>query len=200
MSPEEYKAAFAVAVLSLALVAAFPTASMIWPFPRSTQRFSELWLLGPNHMAENYPFNVRAGDVQGPVYVGVSNHLGRSGYYLVYVKFRNHTQQLPNATASEPSPLSPLYEFQFFLEDGETWEAPVSFTVEDVSFDGNRSFVTAISIEDHVFPVNLFSSWDSEYRGFFYQLFFELWLYNTDLQVFQVHDRFVGLWIDIMRT
>ena len=197
MNLEEYKSVFAVTVLGLILVAAFPTVSMVLSFPESGERFSELWLLGPDHMAEGYPFNVRGGDVQGPVYLGVRNHMGCSQYYLVYVKFCNKTQPLPNATASEPSPLSPLYEFQFFLADGETWEAPVSFVVEGVGFEGDSSFVAGISIDDYVFPVNVFSSWDSVRNGFYYQLFFELWLYSGDLQVFQFHNRFVGIWLNM---
>ena len=200
MNLEECRSVFAVTVLGLILVAAFPTVSMVLPFPRSEERFSELWLLGPNHMAEGYPFNVRGGELQGPIFVGVCNHMGSSEYYMVYVKFRNQTQPLPNATVSEPSPLSSLYEFEFFLADGETWEAPVSFIVEDVGFEGNSSFVAGISINDRVFAVDLFSSWDSEYEGFYYQLFFELWLYSRDLQVFQFHDRFVGIWLSLTRT
>ena len=199
MNLEEYKSVFAVMVLGLILVVAFPTVSMVLPFPKGGERFSELWLLGPGHMAEGYPFNVRSGEMQGPIYVGVGNHMGSSEYYVVYVKFRNQTQPLPNATVSEPSPLPPLYEFQFFLADGETWETPVSFVVEDVEFEGNSSFVTEISINDHVFPVNFFSSWDSEQNGFYYQLFFELWLYSRDLQSFRFHDRFVGIWLNMTR-
>jgi len=173
---------------------------MVLPFPEGGERFSEFWLLGPEHMAEGYPFDVRGGDVQGPIYVGVGNHMGSSEYYMVYVKFRNQTQPLPNATVSEPSPLSPLYEFQFFLADGETWEAPVSFVVEDLGFEGNDSLVSEISINDHVFSVDVFSGWDSEQNGFYYQLFFELWLYSGDLQVFRFHDRFVGIWLNMTRT
>jgi hypothetical protein len=199
MNLEEYKSVFAVTVLGLILVAAFPTVSMILPFPEGGERFSELWLLGPEHMAEGYPFNVRGGEMQGPIYVGVSNHMGSSEYYVVYVKFRNQTQPLPNATASEPSPLPPLYEFQFFLADGEMWETPVSFVVEDVVFEGNSSFVTEISVNGHVFPVDVFSGWDSEQNGFYFQLFFELWLYSGDLQVFEFHDRFVGIWLNMTR-
>jgi len=138
--------------------------------------------------------------VQGPIHVGVGNHMSCSEYYVVYVKFRNQTQPLPNATASEPSSLSPLYEFQFFLADGETWETSVSCIIEDVRFDGNSSFVTGISINDHVFAVDRFSSWNSQQNGFYYQLFFELWLYSGDLQVFQFHDRFVGIWLNMTST
>ena len=199
MNLEEYKSVFAVTTLGLILVVAFPTVSMVLPFPDGGERFSELWLLGPEHMAEGYPFNVRTSDAQGPIYVGVGNHMGSSEYYVVYVKFRNQTQPLPNATVSEPSPLPPLYEFQFFLADGETWETPVSFIVEDVGFEGNSSFVTEISVNDRVFPVDVFSSWDSEQDGFYFQLFFELWLYSGDLQGFQFHDRFVGIWLNMTR-
>ena len=199
MNLEEYKSVFAVTVLGLILVAAFPTVSMVLPFPGGGERFSELWLLGPEHMAEGYPFDVRGGEMQGPIYVGVSNHMGSLEYYMVYVKFRNQTQPLPNATVSEPSSLSPLYEFQFFLADGETWEMPVSFIVEDVGFEGNNSFVTEVSINGHVFPVDVFSGWDSEQDGFYFQLFFELWLYSGDLQVFEFHDRFVGIWLNMTR-
>jgi len=197
MNLEECKSVFAVTVLGLTLVAAFPTVSMVLPFPSGGERFSELWLLGPDHMAEGYPFNVRGGEVQGPIYVGVSNHMGSSEYYVVYVKFRNQTQPLPNATASEPSPLLPLYEFQFFLADGETWETPLFFTVEDVLFQDDTVSTSRISINDVVSSVNASTKWDSGYSGFYYQLFFELWLYSRDLQTFQFHDRFVGIWLNM---
>jgi len=199
MNLEEYKSVFAVTVLGLILVVAFPTVSMVLSFPGGGERFLECWLVGPDHMAEGYPFNVRGGEMQGPIYVGVNNHMGSSEYYVVYVKFRNQTQPLPNATVSEPSPLSPLYEFQFFLADGGTWETPVSFVVEDVGFEGNISLVTEVSINGHVFPVDVFSSWDSEQNGFYFQLFFELWLYSGDVQVFRFHDCFVGIWLNMTR-
>jgi len=197
MSLEKYKSAFVVVILGLVLVAAFPTVRMVAPFPMGEERFSEFWLLGSGHMAEGYPFNVRSGEVQGPVYVGVCNHMGCSERYLVYVKFRNQTQRSPNATASTPSHLSPLYEFQFFLADGERWEEPLSFVVEDVLFQDGSVLINSISINDVVFPVNAFTTWDSEHEGFYYQLFFELWRYDSASQGFRFHDRFVGIWLNV---
>jgi uncharacterized membrane protein len=194
---EDYRTLFMVGSLVLILVAASPGLSVVVPFPRGGERFSELWLLGPEHMAEGYPFNVRAGEVQGPVYLGVRNHMGSSQYYLVYVKFRNQSQPLPNSTSSEPSPLSALYEFRFFLAEGEMWETPVRFIIEDGGFEGNRSFVAGISINGHVCPVDLSSSWDSENEGFYYQLFFELWRYSGDREGFWFHNRFVGIWLNM---
>jgi uncharacterized membrane protein len=178
------------------LIAAAPTLNMIIAFPEASERFSELWVLGPNHMAEDYPFNVEVNETYS-VSVGVDNHLGGSAYYLVYVKFRNQTQPLPNATASEYGPLAPLYEFRTFVVDGKTWEAPLTFSVLEVSRNDDSVFADRLSINGVVFSVNASTQWDSEYQGFYYQLFFELWLYNVTSQSFQYHDRFVGIWLNM---
>jgi len=200
MNVEEYRTLFIIGSLVLMLVAVAPTLSLFIGVPWNSERFSELWLLGPEHRAENYPFNIR-GMKQYSIYVGVGNQLGdaraRAAYYVVYVKFRNQTQQLPNFTTSEPSPLPPLYEFRFFLSDGEVWEAPLSFAVENVLFQQNFSLVQNVSINGIVFPVNCSSTWDSDRNGFYYQMFFELWLYNMTSSSFQYHNRFVGLWLNM---
>ncbi len=174
-----------VGSLVLILIAAAPAVSLIVSFPDGSELFSEFWLLGPGHMAEDYPFNVRVNETYR-VFVGVGNHLGGSAYYLVYVKFRNQTQPLPNATASEPSPLAPLYEFRFFVEDGKTWESPLTFVFQNVSLQGESVFVGSVSINGVIFSIDSFSMWDSENSGFYFQLFFELWLYDTDIAGFSV--------------
>jgi len=197
MNLREYQTVFTVTIGVLSLVATFPTASMIVPFPLGKDRFSELWLLGPEHMAESYPFNIRVGEAQGPVYVGARNHMGYSQYYMIYVKFRNQTQPLPNATASQPSPLPPLYEYQFFLLDGEEWEKPLMFAIQNAQFNDRSVFIRDISINDAPFSVNCYSTLDSDNVGFYYQLFFELWLYDASSQGFRYHNRFVGIWLNV---
>lgn len=196
MKLEDYRTLFAAVSLALILLAAAPTLSMVIPIPKSTERFSELWVLGPNRMAEDYPFNV-GGDETYHVFVGVGNHMGYSAYYLVYVKFRNQTQPLPDISNSKPSPLPPLYEFRAFVLDGATWEAPVTFAFSEVSRFENSSLVRRMSINDVAFPVDSPSTWDSENNGFYYQLFFELWLYDVASQGFEFHDRFVGIWLNM---
>jgi hypothetical protein len=198
MDLEDYRTVFAAGSLVLVLIAAAPTLGLIVPFSSGGERFSEFWVLGSNHMAEDYPFNVRV-DESYNVFVGVGNHMGVSSYYLVYVKFRNQTQTLPNATISEPSPLAPLYEFRAFVKDGGTWEARVTFIFSDVSFNGDSVSVNRVIINDEAFAVGAFSRWDSEHNGFYYQLFFELWLYNVASQSFRFHNRFVGIWLNMTR-
>jgi len=196
MNFEDYRTVFQVGSLVFVLLAASPALSLVVSFPRGGESFSELWLLGPNHMAEDYPFNVQAGEDYS-LFLGVGNHLGHSAYYLVYAKFRNQTQPLPNASSSEPSSLSSLYTFEFFLADGDVWETPVIFQVLSASFQGNVVVVDRISVDDRAFQVGCSLTWDSENSGFYFQLFFELWLFNSTRSSFQFHDRFVGIWLNM---
>jgi len=196
MNLEDYRTVFVSGSLVLMLIAASPTLGLIIPFPRGGERFSEFWVLGPGHMAEDYPFNIGVNETYH-IFVGVGNHMGSSSYYVVYVKFRNQTQPLPNATASVPSPLAPLYENRFFVVDGGTWEAPLSFKVLEASRNDDSMLVGRLSIDDVVFSVNASARWDSEYKGFYYQLFFELWLYDLTSQGFVFHNRFVGIWLNM---
>jgi uncharacterized membrane protein len=190
-----FRIVFVVAGLILLLIAASPALSLI-SLPRSGERFSELWLLGPEHKAENYPFNVR-NMTQYHIYVGVGNQLGELGYYAVYVKLRNQTQPLPNSKTSEPSPLNSTYEFRFALSDGKVWEAPLTFAIECVLPQQNFSLVQNVLINGIVFPVDCPSIWNSTRNGFYYQMFFELWLYNMTARDFQYHNRFVGIWLNM---
>jgi len=196
MNLEEYRTVLATGSLVLVLIAAAPTLSLIIPFPSGMERFSEFWILGPNRMAEDYPFNIRVNESYS-VFVGVGNHMGVSSYYLVNVKFRNQTQPLPNATSSEPSPLPPLFEFRVLVIDDGIWKAPLTFRVLEASRNNDYMFVDRLSINDVAFVVNSSARWDLEYKGFYYQLFFELWLYDVILKSFKFHNRFVGIWLNM---
>ena len=196
MKFQDYSTLFLVSSLAFVLLAASPALSIVVSFPRGGERFSELWLLGSNHMAEDYPFNVRVGE-QYSVFLGLGNHMGGSMYYAVYVKFRNQTQPLPNATVSMPSSLPSLCEFRAVVVDGGTWEKLVTFSVLEDSSYRNSSFVNRLVINDRVLRVNSSAIWDSEQKGFFYQLFFELWFYDVPSESFEFHNRFVGIWLNM---
>ena len=196
MKFNDYRTVFQVSSLALVLLAASPALSLIVSFPSSRESFSELWLLGPNRVAENFPFNIQAGQ-ENSLFLGVSNHLGNSAYYLVSVKFRNQTQPVLNINSSEPSSLPSIQEFQLILADGDVWEAPLNFEILDASVEGDSMVVKSVSINDRIVQVDCSSSWDSEDSGFSYQLFFELWVYNSESSTFEFHDRFVGIWLNM---
>jgi uncharacterized membrane protein len=191
-----YRGLFVVGSLGLILLAAVPASAMYIHLPSGSERFSELWLLGPSHKAEDYPFDAGVNRTYS-VYVGVGNHLGHSGYYRVCVKFRNETQPLPVDSNATPSVLPTLYEFDFFVRDSETWETPLNFTITNAERSNNFLTLKSLSIDEVTFFVNSYSYWDTVRGGFYYQLFFELWLYNMTSQSFQYNSRFISLWLNM---
>jgi uncharacterized membrane protein len=193
---EEHRSLFMTGSLILILIVAAPTLGLFIRIPDSSEKFSELWLLGPTRKAEGYPFDVQV-DESYLIYVGVANRLGHSAYYRVYVKLRNQTQSLPTASNSSPGMLPPLYEFDMFVRDDEIWEKPLNFTILEVSTYDNSTLLKRLKINGVIFQINTFSIWDEEKNGFFYQLFFELWLYNMTASSFQYHNRFVGIWLNV---
>jgi len=160
------------------------------------ERFSELYVLGPGHMAEGYPSNVGAG-VDYSVFLGVGNHLGGSAYYEVVVKMRNATEPLSNATSGVPSPLPMLYAYEVFLAEGRTWEEALVFRFDDVAFGVNVSAVGRIRVNGAWANVNETAVWDDVNSGYYYQVFVELWLYNAPSNSFGFNNRFVSLWLNM---
>jgi uncharacterized membrane protein len=173
-----------------------PVISWMAPFPIEGESFSELWLLGPNGLAADYPVTVRSGD-SFDLYLGVGNHLGHSTYYLVYVKFSGQPQLLPNLSTSGSSPLLSVYEFQLFVADNEVWESPVTVELLGATVQDDVLVVESLAVNGKVFQVDCSATWNSEYNGFYFNLFFELWLYNSTSSSFQFHNRFVGLWLNV---
>jgi hypothetical protein len=186
---------FSCVMLSLIILS--PTLAEVVTFPGGEQ-FSELWILGPNRMAEGYPFNVSAGDSY-KVYLGVGNHMGGLSYYRVYVKFRNDSEPLPNRSAGLPSPLEPIFQYDLFLGNNETWEKELSFSFDGVLFEGGISRVSEVLIGGYAVDVNKVAAWNETSNAFYYELFFELWLYNSPISGFQFHNRWVGLWFNMTR-
>jgi len=195
MNVEVYRGWFIAGSLTLMLVAATPALTLFINMPSGSERFSELWLLGPDKKAEDYPFNVRANETYR-VYVGVGNHLGYSAYYRVYVKFRNQTQPLPVASNATPSTLPELYEFDFFVMDSAVWETLLKFKILDVQRSNGFMILKSLSINEVTYLIDGFSAWDSVRNGFYYQLFFELSLYNMTSRRFGFHNRFVSIWLN----
>lgn len=190
---ENCKIIFAAVGLIGVVLFASPTLGLVLRLPAG-ERFSELYVLGPEHMAQNYPFNVKSGS-NYLVYLGVTNHMGASAYYVCYVKFRNQTEPLPNATTGTASPLPPLYEYRIAIEDGKSWEGPVAF-----SLSGNQTLVDSLVINGVAFSVNEHADWDNADQGYYYQLFFELWIYNAEADSIQFHNRYVTRWLNMTAT
>lgn len=190
----EYKRVFYVVAL-IGIIACFvPNATMLVSWPAG-EKFSELYVLGPDHMAESYPFSVYAcGNYLA--YLGVGNHMGSSMYYGVEVKFRNASDLLPDNTV--PSSLPVLYEYRVFLSDSQVWEGNLTFSFSDVVFDGNKSCsVGEVRVNNIGFQLGKIAVWDNENSGFYFQFFAELWLFNETENSFSYNGRYVSLWLNM---
>ena len=195
MNLEDYRVVFSAVGLIGVLLLASPALSLVLRLP-SGEKFSQLWVLGPGHMATDYPFNVTEGE-NYLVYVGVGNHLGSSAYYALYVKFRNETEPLPNSTAETPSVLAPLYTYLMFVQDNGSSEVPLTFSFSNESFSDNESTVGNLAMNGVSFAVDKTVSWDAENSGYYYQLFLELWLYDAKAELMQYNNRFVSIWLNM---
>lgn len=192
---DDCKAIFAAIGLIVVLLLASPTLGLILHLPEAEQ-FSELWILGPENMAENYPFNTHPSNSY-VVHIGVGNHIGSSAYYVIYLKLGNRTDALPNSTAGIPSPLSPAYEQHIFVQSGENWTTPLVFAFYNVTSVDNRLKVGNLIANGDVFNVEKTALWDAENDGYYYQLFVELWIYNPETDAIRFDNRYVGLWLNM---
>ena len=198
MKLREYRLIFVAAGLIGILLISSPFIVEVIRAPGGAQ-FSELYLLGPEGTAENYPYDIAVGQNYS-VYVGVKNHLGSLAYYVLYVKFGNQTDQMPNSTLGSPSSLVPLYEYRFSIPDSANWEHLLSFSVSHASIQVNNSQINTLQINDAILNVDKSAIWNSNSTIYTYQLFFELWLYNEQTGSVEFNNRFVTLQLNLIRA
>jgi hypothetical protein len=198
---EEFRVVFLIVVAVIALLAASPALSRLLVYPR-TDFFTELWLLGPNHMAENYPYDIVRGQNYS-VFLGVANQLGYTAYYLVEVKFRNMSQSEPTSFGPvdnrTPSNLPSLYNVSAFVADQGTWELPLTFSF-NYAYNSSASRVEFgnLTLNGALSSIrNCTIAWNSHAHEFAGELFFELWIYNETISNFNFHGRFVSLHLNM---
>ncbi len=189
----EIKVLIMIVTAVAALFVASPALQRVLVYPQ-TEFFSELWLLGPGHMAEGFPYNVTSGQSYN-MYLGVGNQLGECAYYEVQVKFRNFTQSAPDSFNRTASSLPALYNVYMFVADKESWELPVTFGFE-YSYDQGSSRVLLNNLlfnSERLSLVGQSTAWSSNRTDFYGNLVFELWIYNSTISGFQYHERYVDL-------
>ena len=118
-------------------------------------------------------------------------------YYYVTVKLRNQTDVYREVSFDGPSSLEPLTGYRLFLKNEEFQEKEFLFIFDDVSVIENVSHVSTISINDNRINIDKTAVWDNERNGFFYQLLFELWIYNSTLSSFEFNGRSTWFWVNL---
>lgn len=192
MNLNDYRLLFIVITLGLALILVTPSFSVLFDLESESESYSELWLLGPNHMASDYPFNVGEGE-EYKIFVGLGNHMGNTEYYKICVKFSNCNEFLPDVNDRISSNLPCLYEYRFFVSDDAVWESDVSFQFEDIRVEEDALVVENITFNNVYIPFTASGLWNSEKEGYFFELFFELWRYDVESEDFTFAYQFTGL-------
>ena len=180
-----------IGVLLIATPAMFNFISAPNPEP-----LSELYILGPEHMASNYPFNIVVGQNYS-VFVDVSNHLGSSAYYILYLKLLNQTDTLPNAKLGTLSPIKPFYEYRFIVQNNQIHESRLNFSFSVASIDGSQSIINKIIINENIISVEKPSVFNTTMTIYPYQLLMELCIYNNKSNSFEYHTRSVHLLLNL---
>lgn len=114
------------ATLALAVVTVLAVFAAVAPIiPSSSERFSELGVLGPNQQIGGYPTAVAIGQ-SFLLYVYVGNHEGGASYYQVEVKAGNLSTVVSNSTAAS-APL--ILTHSLALADNSSTVFPVTLSM-----------------------------------------------------------------------
>ena len=194
----DYKLIFvAMGLIGVLLIASPAIAGAI--HAPAGEAFSELYLLGPDLMAQNYPSNIVVGQNYS-VYVAVGNHLGSLAYYEVYVKLANATDPMPNATLATPSLLEPLYDYRFTISDNTVWQNLLTFKVTDATTTQSSATMNTLQINNQTINIDKTTNWNTNTTTYTYRLLIELWLYNQQTATTQFNNRYVDLQLNLTQT
>ncbi len=184
------KLSFVIISAIIVLFIASPLLQRAFTYPQT--EFTELSLLGPQHLIQDYPYNIiRANDYQ--VYLNITNHLGACAFYQIQVKFINESQSSPNILSGTPSSLTSLYSVEAFVPDKTSWELPVKLSL-NYSIVDNKVLFNELSLNSKSITLGGLSSERNSIDNSLYgNLIFELWIYNATIGNFQYNQRFVDL-------
>jgi uncharacterized membrane protein len=98
--------------LVIAIIASVAVASYALVIPKSSEHFTEFYLLGASGTLGNYTTDFKVG-VPSPVTVGIVNHEARNVTYKLVVSANNSTQR------------TTMYSGQVAIPDGQQWQKQI---------------------------------------------------------------------------
>jgi hypothetical protein len=187
---QQYSAFLLVITAILALFVASPVLENLEVAPQ-TEYFTEFSVLGSYHNA-TYPFNIRLGEKYA-LYLNVANHIGTCSYYNIDMKFGNQTQAHPDSFAKTASDQPALGRLSIFVADKESLELPVEVSFDYQLDENSKLYMKQVYLNGIPLTVDTIIEWDSQREGFFGNLFFELWIFDDELEKFNYHQRHLSL-------
>jgi uncharacterized membrane protein len=195
---KELKPLYLIIVAVLVLLVGSPLLQKVLVYP-NTEFFTEVWILGPEHEAGNYPFNVTSGNNYN-FFLDLSNNLGNLSYYQIQVKLRNQNQPEASSLDKTPSSLPSLYDVTAFVDNYASWELPVVFSLNYVfDSDGWQVKLNNMVFNGETMDLSGHTAYVDGSGQCLVSLFLEVWIYDDAQNTFVYHERFVGLWLNLQR-
>ncbi len=152
--------------------------------PRPREQFFQLYVLGARHMAADYyPNNKTDLSLGEPVawYLGVTDNMGSVQLVSIRVKTGNQTIKPPDDQQAIESPAPAVTEYMRALQDNETWEMPLVWSISDAVSLSSSTRILALQFNNETYQLQDCSA----SGGHNFRLIFELWTLQADTDTFQ---------------
>ena len=152
--------------------------------PRPSEQFFQLYVLGARHMAADYyPNNKTDLSVGEPVawYLGVTDNMGSVQLVSIRVKIGNQTIKPPDDQQATESPAPVVAEYMRALQDNETWEMPLVWSISDAVSVNGSTRILGLQFNNETYQLQDCSA----SGGHNFRLIFELWTLQADADAFQ---------------
>ena len=120
-------------VLALLILIAVVTAVYVISVPREGEQFTDLFILGSNRTAADYPDRMIPGQ-NYPVYIGVRNHEYRDTRYTIEI-WMLHTEYDNMTNSSRITAMVPQERVVFPLVHNQTLIVPYNLSVNSTTFN-----------------------------------------------------------------
>lgn len=185
---------FVIVVTITTLFVASPAVQSFLFFPQ-TDFFTEFWILGSDQTTKTFPSTITSNH-NYRLFLGIGNDLGSCGYYMIQMKF--YAPSLEDFSIYECNSSSRfLYVMNVFVADKQTVLLPIDFSFDYTVTDSTIDFNHLLLNEDVVDLRGYSIAWNHPGQNFYGKLVFELYLYNSTLDCFEYHERYVDLGLNL---
>lgn len=176
------------------MIAASPALERILVAPQ-TEYYTEFWALDSNHSSNDYPSNL-LNNSSNTIFLNIANHIGYCGYYVIMLKMTSDPLPDNNILNNLPIDQASIYNLTAIVPNNSTWTLPINFSLSyDYNNTASQVNVSHLDLNENMITLNnFFSNYRTqEPKGFFVNMYFELWLYDTASNNFLYNERYVNL-------
>jgi uncharacterized membrane protein len=120
-------------ILVLVIIVAISTTIYVIASPKESEHFSEFYILGEKHMADDYPNQIVTG-LSYPMFIGVGNHEYRNMTYTIETwATQTEFDNITNSTTILA--MDPLERSSVVLSHNETLEIPYNLSVNKAGYN-----------------------------------------------------------------